>query len=195
MSYVLYLLALIPFYLIGTIPSGRVIAKLHGIKIEEEGSGNVGATNVARIVGKKAGLITLLIDIIKGFVAPLIGSLVSDSPDFVATCGVSVVLGHCLSLPGFLKGGKGVATGLGVLLFFSPLLSLISVIMWVIIFSITRIVSISSIISVLLVPFLSLILIFPSYTALSLCIIGIVIVIRHKENIKRLVEGREARFT
>lgn len=107
MHYLLHAFALVPFYLLGAIPSGKIIALSKGVEIEKHGSGNVGATNLARVVGKKAGLYTLLADIGKGVLAVFVAHMLTENQDFSALAGLSSVLGHCFSVPKVLRGGKG----------------------------------------------------------------------------------------
>jgi glycerol-3-phosphate acyltransferase PlsY len=193
-TFVATLIALIPFYLIGTFPSGYLLAKLRGVDITKQGSGNVGATNVARSLGKKAGILTLVLDLTKGLLAIYLVSLLADQGWFVAAAAVAVVCGHCFSIPPLLKGGKGVATGLGVLIALAPGAGVTSVVIFVLLFSATRFVSLSSIVATLSAPIYSLVTNQPEAKSLALMAIALVIVYRHRENIQRLIEGRETKF-
>ena len=193
-TFVATLIALIPFYLIGTFPSGYLLAKLRGVDITKQGSGNVGATNVARSLGKKAGMLTLVLDLTKGLLAIYLASLLADQGWFVAAAAVAVVCGHCFSIPPLLKGGKGVATGLGVLIALAPGAGVTSVVIFVLLFSATRFVSLSSIVATLSAPIYSLVTNQPEAKSLALMAIALVIVYRHRENIQRLIEGRETKF-
>jgi glycerol-3-phosphate acyltransferase PlsY len=193
-TFVATLIALIPFYLIGTFPSGYLLAKLRGVDITKQGSGNVGATNVARSLGKKAGILTLVLDLTKGLLAIYLASLLADQGWFVAAAAVAVVCGHCFSIPPLLKGGKGVATGLGVLIALAPGAGVTSVVIFVLLFSATRFVSLSSIVATLSAPIYSLVTNQPEAKSLALMTIALVIVYRHRENIQRLIEGRETKF-
>jgi len=167
---------------------------LHGVDITKQGSGNVGATNVARSIGKRAGVLTLVLDLVKGALAVLLASLITNESWFLSAAAVAVVCGHCFSLPPFLKGGKGVATGLGVLIALVPGAALTSIIVFAALFSTTRLVSLSSIIATLSAPLYSLALNHPEPKSLALIVLSLVIVFRHRENITRLIEGREPRF-
>jgi glycerol-3-phosphate acyltransferase PlsY len=193
-SFIATLIALIPFYLLGSFPTGYLLAKLHGVDITKQGSGNVGATNVARSIGKRAGVLTLVLDLVKGALAVSLASLISSESWFLSAAAVAVVCGHCFSLPPFLKGGKGVATGLGVLIALVPGAALTSIIVFAALFSTTRLVSLSSIIATLSAPLYSLALNHPEPNSLALIVLSLVIVFRHRENIARLIEGREPRF-
>jgi glycerol-3-phosphate acyltransferase PlsY len=193
-SFIATLIALIPCYLLGSFPTGYLLAKLHGVDITKQGSGNVGATNVARSIGKRAGVLTLVLDLVKGALAVSLASLISSESWFLSAAAVAVVCGHCFSLPPFLKGGKGVATGLGVLIALVPGAALTSIIVFAALFSTTRLVSLSSIIATLSAPLYSLALNHPEPNSLALIVLSLVIVFRHRENIARLIEGREPRF-
>jgi len=208
-------------YLIGVFPTGMLISRYYGIKIEKTGSGNVGATNVARIIGKKAGIITLLGDVAKGIIATLIARLlwsiflqdtnVSNATFFnrptgssfvMALGGLFAVLGHCFSIPFHvgrllqrLKGGKGVATALGVLLTAQPILALTTIISFMLIFYFSHIVSLSSIVAATLMPIIYLFLFPNGEQFIPFAIMASVITYRHSSNIKRLIEGNEKKFT
>jgi glycerol-3-phosphate acyltransferase PlsY len=188
-------LALVPFYLLGAFPTGYLVARLYGVDITGVGSGNVGATNVARSVGKKAGIITLGLDVLKGALAVWIAYLLSDVGWFQASCGVAVVCGHCFSIPGYLKGGKGVATALGVLIALTPPAALVAIATFGILFFARKIVSLASLGATLAVPAFSLIVNAPDYILIAQIIMASILTYRHRENVQRLIEGREPRFT
>lgn len=195
----LTLLALLPIYLIGTIPTGKLIAAMHGLDIHNTGSGNQGATNVARSLGKKWGLLTLFVDCGKGYLAIILSTLLSDSVNFYsvnfqALCGFSVVAGHCFSIPGKIKGGKGVATALGVFLAYNPWLALAALVFFSLTFLAAKIVSLASISSALLTPIAAIFLEIPGPFQASCAAIALLVIFRHKENLQRLIEGKEPRF-
>jgi glycerol-3-phosphate acyltransferase PlsY len=189
------ILALVPFYLLGAFPTGHLVARLHGVDITSVGSGNVGATNVARSVGRKAGILTLGLDALKGALAVWISCLLSEIEWYHAACGVAVVCGHCFSIPGYLRGGKGVATALGVLIALTPLAALVAVVTFVALFAARKIVSLASLGATLAVPAFSLVVNAPDSILLAQVIMASILVYRHRENIQRLIEGREAQFT
>lgn len=195
MTYVVILISLIPFYLLGAFPTGHLVSKLHGIEITKEGSGNVGATNVARVIGKRAGVFTLLGDVLKGALGVCIAGLVVGEEWFPGAAAVAVVLGHCFSLPPYLKGGKGVATALGVIAVLYPSSSLVALLMFGASFGIWKIVSLSSIAATLVVPMWALVTNASDAVSISLMVVAAIIVMRHEQNIKRLIEGREPRFS
>jgi glycerol-3-phosphate acyltransferase PlsY len=187
--------SLIPLYLLGAFPTGYLVARLHGVDITAVGSGNVGATNISRTLGKKAGIITLVIDVIKGALAVWIGCILSDVGWFQAACGVAAVCGHCFSVPPYLKGGKGVATALGVLVALTPSSALVAITVFAGLFATRRIVSLASVGAALAVPAASLIVNAPDHIVIGQVCMASVLIYRHKENIQRLIEGREPRFT
>lgn len=191
----LTILVLIPFYFIGAIPTGFLIAKVYGIDIRETGSGNPGATNVARTLGKKAGLATLAGDMCKGMISVALAIIIFRDTDIASMAGVAAVLGHCFSIPGKLKGGKGVATGLGVIMMLSPSIALAAVCIFAGVFGAFRIVSMASVIAALSAPLFAFFLNPEKLWPFSIAVVALVIVFRHHENLKRLSEGREPQFS
>lgn len=182
-------------HLFGSVPCGLWIAQaLHGIDIREYGSKNIGTTNVFRTVGAKTAALVMAADMLKGIIAvALINYLFHDHMVNVVTA-LGAVLGHSYSLFLGLKGGKGVATGLGLLLYLMPEACTISFGVWLVTVLITRYVSLGSIIASLTTPVLAWYFDYPvSYICLSvLC--TFFIVIRHTENIKRLLNGTESKI-
>lgn len=189
MEYIYLIIA----YFIGTFPTGPLIARGHGIKIQEHGSKNIGATNVARVLGKQAGILTLVGDIIKGVLAVGIARIFF-SPLIVSLAGLSAVCGHCFSIPGKGKGGKGVATAIGVLLALHPLSAILGIAAFIICFTVTKYVSLSSITAALIIPIYQLLTNVPNATLFPTMGISLLVVLRHHENIRRLIEGREPQF-
>ena len=195
MNLIVIFISLVPFYLLGAFPTGSLVAKIYGIDITSKGSGNVGATNVARVVGKRAGILTLLGDALKGALGVLIAGLVVGDAWFPGAAAVSVVLGHCFSVPPYLRGGKGVATALGVITVLYPSSSIVALVTFGAFFGIWKIVSLASIAATLVVPIWALVTNAPDAVSASLIAIAALIVMRHEQNIKRLMEGREPRFS
>lgn len=188
-----YIITIIGSYLIGCFSSAYIIGKLFKkIDIRKFGSGNVGSTNALRVMGAKLGILTFLLDILKGVIAVFLGRFIlGDIGGVVA--GLFVVIGH--NWPVFIgfKGGKGVATSIGVLLTLFGAIILIPLIITIIIIALTKYVSLGSISFLVMAPLLYLIFIKPFkieyfMIAFILAIFGI---IRHKENIKRLISGKE----
>lgn len=182
-------------HLFGSVPCGLwIVQALHGIDIREYGSKNIGTTNVFRTVGAKTAALVMAADMLKGIIAvALINYLFHDHMVNVVTA-LGAVLGHSYSLFLGLKGGKGVATGLGLLLYLMPEACTISFGVWLVTVLITRYVSLGSIIASLTTPVLAWYFDYPvSYICLSvLC--TFFIVIRHTENIKRLMNGTESKI-
>jgi len=194
LHYLLITLSLLPFYFIGVFPSGYLIAKQAGVDIAKHGSGNVGATNISRVLGKKAGLLTLLIDISKGALAVGLGRIfVAELEWYVALTALAVVLGHCISLPPYLKGGKGVATSLGAMIVVSPALAFLAVLVFAGVFAAKHIVSLASVSAAISTPLFAMALGYSDELLYGLIPIALVIVIRHKDNLKRLALGTEPR--
>jgi glycerol-3-phosphate acyltransferase PlsY len=205
---VILVAAAIGSYLLGSIPFGYLAGRLGGIDIRKTGSGNVGATNVVRVLGKRYGYPVFVLDFLKGFVAVKISMLMSpgrppewNSPDiFGIVAAMCSVLGHAYSPWLMFKGGKGVATSAGALLALTPLATLIGITIWIIVFWASRYVSLASIAAAVVLPIVipivgshnqnsgKLLL----YT--SVCVAAVVIW-RHRSNISRLMRGTEPRFT
>jgi acyl phosphate:glycerol-3-phosphate acyltransferase len=181
-------------YLVGSIPVGVILSKLKGKDPRKVGSGNIGATNVMRTAGKALGIITLLGDIVKGYVPTLL-ALHSGLPALlVAAVGFATFAGHLFPVFLGFKGGKGVATALGVYLALSPFAILISFIVFVLVLAKWRYVSAGSLAGTLSIPFALYLLKADSlYVYLSL-IIGALIVLKHGGNIKRIAAGTEHRL-
>ncbi len=187
------LLFILLTYLIASIPFGFIVGKLSGKDITKEGSGNIGATNVARTIGKKAGVIVLLLDALKGFIPVYISKLYFDD-QFVAVIAIVAIIGHCYSIFMKFKGGKGVATGLGVLLALSPKVALIVITLWLGIFLTTGYVSLASVISAFMSWIMMNYVEANYYYTIAALISSVIIVYKHSSNIERLIKGTENRF-
>ena len=181
-------------YLVGSIPTGFIIGKLAGIDVRTAGSGNIGATNVARVMGKGRGLLTLLADIAKGFVPVFAAQQMAFSHTAVAVIAAATFLGHLY--PIFLKfrGGKGVATAFGALLALAPQVTLILLAVFICAALLSRIVSLGSIGAALGAPILFWFFSYPTPLVALTVFLAAMIVIRHRANIKRLLNGAEPRF-
>ncbi|MDE1889658.1 MAG: glycerol-3-phosphate 1-O-acyltransferase PlsY [Planctomycetota bacterium] len=187
-------------YFIGSIPFGFLITKIvKGVDIRQIGSGNPGATNVSRVLGKPYGILVFFLDMLKGFLPVFTFDLLSGShghsPSLIL-CGMGVICGHTFPISLGFKGGKAAATGCGVFLWLAPIPLLISVAVWLITISISRYISLGSIISsIILVTSLILLGKDPFgqglYVTLFSVFMAILIIIRHKSNIKRLLNGTE----
>jgi glycerol-3-phosphate acyltransferase PlsY len=183
-------------YLAGSIPTAVWYAKLfHGIDIREHGSGNAGATNSLRILGKKAGITVLVIDMIKGFLPVFLASFYIDEIHIRFLIGIAAVIGHILPVFSGFRGGKGIATSLGIILAIYPLGALISVVVFALTVGISRYVSLGSLLASLAF-FIILIVRFPENLFLILVGLGLflLLVFMHRENVKRLINGNENKF-
>jgi acyl phosphate:glycerol-3-phosphate acyltransferase len=182
-------------YLIGAIPFGLLIGRMAGIDVRSQGSRNIGATNVNRLLGKKLGFLTLLCDCLKGFLPMSLAALtLAESPSreaVVAATGLMAVLGHMFPIYLRFRGGKGVATGLGVFLYFSPLAILISLLVFVGTVALSGFVSAGSLLASALIPlWLYLLGVSPTVVGVA-ALIALLIWIKHRENIGRLLQGTE----
>lgn len=185
-------------YLIGGLPFGYwVVRLLFGRDVRTLGSGNIGATNVYRSAGRKAGLIVLLLDIAKGIFALTIAGVVThDTPVALALAAAAVIFGHCY--PAFLrfKGGKGVACFIGAFLYIAPIALAVAFLILVAVVALTKYISLGSIVAVLLFPILIWLINRPSRSILIASIfIALLIVYRHKANIWRLLHRQENVFS
>lgn len=194
-----YLIIIITAYLLGNISTSYIVAKrLAGVDIRTQGSGNAGSTNVLRTLGKKAGALTFIGDVLKGLIAVLIARFIAYGVNLDdTTCAyiavVAVVLGH--NYPVFLgfKGGKGVATSLGSMLGMNPLVALLCLGFFIIIVAITKYVSLGSILGIGLSPIIMMIN-HNNKGVLVTLFLTISVAITHKENIKRLLNGTERKL-
>ena len=177
-------------YLIGSIPSGLIIGKtVFNTDVRQYGSKNIGATNTYRVIGLKAALPVFLCDALKGAAGVVL--LSSYGPMYMILGGILAMMGHNWSIFLGFKGGRGVATGLGVLIALSPLVALIAFLVWGVIVYFTKLVSLGSIIAAALVPILMY------FTGESYWFVGfgalaaLFVIVRHWDNIKRLLAGNE----
>ena len=189
----LYLLIPIA-YLIGSIPFGVLVAKARGVDLQEVGSKNIGATNVLRTVGKGPALVTLLGDILKGVAAVMLCRIIVGGELWEGVIGFTAVLGHMHSIFLSFKGGKGVATGVGVLAVYSPLSALILIVIWIITILYTRYSSLAAVTAFVLLPAV-IALLDASKVKISFAIVlALLIILKHRSNIKRLFEGSESKI-
>jgi glycerol-3-phosphate acyltransferase PlsY len=181
-------------YLLGSIPSGFIIGALSGVDVRNTGSGNIGATNVARVLGKGLGLLTLLADIAKGFAPVFVSQHLGMSNLAVALVGVAAFLGHLYPIFLNFQGGKGVATAFGALLAIAPAAPLILAVFFGSAVLVSRIVSLGSIAAALAAPVVLWALGYaPVFVAMGV-FLGAMVIFRHRGNIKRLRAGTEPRF-
>jgi glycerol-3-phosphate acyltransferase PlsY len=182
-------------YLIGAIPFGLVISKMVGTDVRTQGSRNIGATNVNRVLGKKLGFLTLVCDCLKGLLPMYLATLVLPETEskelIVALTGVMAVLGHMFPVYLKFRGGKGVATGLGVFLFLSPPAIAISLVVFIVAVVITGFVSAGSLLASGSIPLWLYFLGASKTTIAAAACIALLIWIKHHENINRLIHGEE----
>jgi acyl phosphate:glycerol-3-phosphate acyltransferase len=193
-------------YLIGSFPSGYLVGKSQGIDIRRHGSGNIGATNVLRVMGKKWGYLVFFSDSLKGFIAVKVGVWLASSAGAEATlaavvAGICCIIGHNYTVWLRFKGGKGIATSIGVLLAIVPtMIVLIVLVVWLAVFLVWKYVSLASICAALSLP-VAVLALFPfvahgNYWVLVVfsLIVAALAVWRHRPNIDRLLQGKENRF-
>jgi acyl phosphate:glycerol-3-phosphate acyltransferase len=188
------LAALVP-YAIGAIPIGWLVARMFGVTdIRRQGSGNIGATNVLRTVGRGPAIATLVGDVLKGYLAVAAGAaLGSGAATAVAVATVAAVVGNCWSVFLGFRGGKGVATGLGALLYTVPLATAAALPVFVVVLATTRYVSLASLLSAACVP-LGAIALYSRSAALAALGVAVIVIARHHANIARLRAGTESRL-
>lgn len=189
-------LTLFVIYLIAAIPTGVVLPRLMGLEdVRDKGSGNIGATNVYRVAGKLPGILTLLGDILKGFLPLLAVKLwFAPTPLQLGLAGVVAIAAHCYPVYLRFRGGKGVATGLGIFLVIDPLAVLGGGVVFLLAVALTRYISLGSVLAAVSVPLLILLLGRPLPLVLCSIAIGALIVWRHGENLGRILAGNENRF-
>lgn len=199
-----YIIVSIIAYLLGSISFSVIISKkMAGFDVRERGSGNAGTTNVLRTVGKKASIITLVCDVLKGVIAVLVayfvGLIIKEGIDralLIKLAGIAVILGHTFPVFFGFKGGKGIATALGVLLITNWNIGLICLVFALVLMLLTRIVSLGSIVAAILFPILIIFmphtayLVDGSYIIYSI-LLAVLVIFNHRENVKRLLSGTE----
>ena len=181
-------------YLLGAVPFGLLLGRLAGVDVRSSGSKNIGATNVTRLLGKKMGFFTLLLDIAKGFLPMLTAQLCGLPSLVVLVCGAAAFLGHCFPVYLGFKGGKGVATALGVFLFLDPVAMLAGLAVFVVLVAVWGYVSMGSLAAALVIPiFIGLQKGVGDIFYLA-AFVALVIWAKHHENIRRLMSGTEKSF-
>lgn len=181
-------------YLLGSIPTGLLLAKAAGVDIRATGSGNIGATNVYRTLGRSVGIATLLGDCLKGLLPVLAAKYLGMPVLWVALAGLAAFLGHVYTVFLGFKGGKGVATALGVFLGISPLSVLIALVIFIAVVAASRYISLGSITAAAAMPpVVALLDGRPPLVAVTV-VIALLVIWKHRENIQRLRAGTENRF-
>ena len=196
MNNTLFIMIMIAIYLIAATPTGVVLARLMGGEdVRQKGSGNIGATNVYRVAGKLAGVLTLLGDTLKGFL-PLLAfkTWLEPTPTQLGIASAVAIIGHCYPVYLKFKGGKGVATALGIFLVLSPKAVFFALLVFILTVAITRYISLGSVLAALSAPLLILLLNHPQPIFLATLFIAALVIWRHSSNIRRLLDGTETRF-
>ncbi len=199
-----YIIVAVIAYLLGSISFSVIISKkMAGFDVREKGSGNAGTTNVLRSVGKKAAVITLILDVLKGVLAVLVayiaGNIVKEGVDkalLIQIAGLIVIVGHTFPIFFGFKGGKGIATALGVLLITNWNIGLICLVFALVLMALTKMVSLGSISAAILFPVLILFMPHTAYLVdgnyiIYSILIAVLVVFNHRANVKRLLNGTE----
>jgi glycerol-3-phosphate acyltransferase PlsY len=198
MEFARFISALVASYLCGSIPFAYLIARARGVDIRRVGSGNVGATNVFRTVSRPLGVLVFVLDMAKGYAPALWGArLISDESTSALvqlSCGAAAILGHTWPVWLRFKGGKGVATGAGVLWAVAPSVAALAIVGWILVFAVSRYVSLASIAAALVAAAGS----WGFYPArdprpTAITMLAAIVVMRHRSNIRRLLAGDELR--
>jgi glycerol-3-phosphate acyltransferase PlsY len=187
------ILVVVVAYLLGSIPFAYLAGRLRGIDIRTVGSKNVGATNVFRTLGKGIGIAVMALDIAKGLIAVLIAHAETGSP-WPLIAAAAAILGHVFPVWLRFRGGKGVAVAGGAMIGLVPLPAVIILVIWLVVVAITRYVSLGSIIAAVVFPFLVLGFGAPWPTLVFACLASVVLIVRHRPNIRRLLRGEELRL-
>jgi glycerol-3-phosphate acyltransferase PlsY len=197
-----YLVTALVAYLLGSIPTGFLVAKARGVDIRTVGSGNIGATNAFRVLGKGFGIFVLLMDALKGYVAVQYGTMLVERllsggvphQYLCITAGIAAILGHNFTCWLNFKGGKGIATSAGVLIALVPLALVIVLSIFIILFVTTRYVSIGSIGAAFALPFATWFTQHDKGLTTVMAAIGALAILKHRKNIQRLLNGTENRI-
>ena len=198
-----YILTAFAAYLLGSIPTGYLVARAKGVDIRTVGSGNIGATNAFRVLGKPAGVFVLLMDGLKGFAAcwwlcdlllPLLKVSAADAPSYRIVAGIAAVLGHNYTCWLYFKGGKGIATTAGVYFGLAPVAVSIALALWILMFVITRYVSVASIAAAVALPTAVWLTEGSVLLGIVTSALGVLAVFKHRGNIQRLRAGTESRI-
>lgn len=182
-------------YLLGSVPFAYIAGRLHGVDLRTVGSGNLGATNVFRTLGRTAGVVVMVLDIAKGAAAVLIAQWLVGGAWWPVAAGALAILGHVFPVWTGFTGGKGVAVGAGALIGLVPLASATLIVLWVLIVLITRYVSVASIACALAAAPLAWVFGAPWSYVGFISVAGLFVVIKHRENIQRLLAGTENRIS
>ena len=184
-------------YLAGSFPTSYLVARMRGIDLRAHGSGNLGATNTFRVLGAWAAIPVLIIDVLKGL-GPATWFVAWDGTGdtrLAVVYGLAAIIGHVWSVFLRFRGGKGIATGAGVLLALAPVTTMVALFVWIGIVSLTRMVSAASLAAASLVPLLAWMMDQPTHTVVFCLVIAVFVWWTHRENVRRLLSGTEHRFS
>lgn len=181
-------------YLCGSLPVGVWVGRWLGVDVQRAGSGNIGATNLARTAGARAGLLTLLGDVTKGIVPAALARLLSDDAWLIALSGLAAVFGHLFSVFLRFSGGKGVATAFGVFVVLTPVAAVLSALLFVATAFSTRYVSLASVLAAAGLPVMAVACDYPAPLSIVAAVVAVSIVVRHRGNLSRLRRGVEPQF-
>lgn len=189
-------LLLLAAYLVGSVPSSHLAGRMAGVDLTTRGSGNLGGTNVFRVLGWRYALPVVLVDLGKGFVPAYYFRFwdASPHPEWALAYGVCAIAGHVWSVYLAFRGGKGVATSGGVLLALAPVAVALALVVWVGLVLLTRIVSVASLSAAVAVPVLAFVLDAPGETVAFAAVLTALVWWTHRENLARLRQGRELQF-
>jgi glycerol-3-phosphate acyltransferase PlsY len=184
-------LLIVPSYFLGTFPSAVMVARSRGIDITKVGSGNPGASNVSRTMGRKWGITVFALDALKGIIPALVGTFVAGDDKVAYGMIAASVLGHMFPLTRRFKGGKGVATMAGAMFVMQPIISAILSVVWIVVLKISRKSSVASIALIIGLPLLAVLFDVPTWEIITMVSINALLLLRHADNIKRLLRGTE----
>ena len=188
-------LAVLGAYLVGAIPTGYLVARAFGVTdITRHGSGTIGATNVLRTLGKAPAVLTLVGDVVKGYLAVTLAAVAASDATPVAAGAVAVVVGNCWSVFLGFRGGKGVATGFGAMLRLLPVATLPAVLVWIAIAATFRYASLASLTAALGLPLGAIVMARPLPDIVAAACVAALVIARHRENIARLSSGSERKI-
>jgi glycerol-3-phosphate acyltransferase PlsY len=188
-------------YLLGSIPFGFLIVKMRGADIRKSGSGNIGAANVTRNAGAIAGILTLLLDAGKGYLAVWLAARIATGDiNWMMAAAILAVVGHMFPVWLGFKGGKGVATGLGIFLPICPEAVAAALVLWIIMVAFWRYSSLGSVVAAAALPVFVYLLYAPGHApppsvSMGTVLISVLVIVKHRANIQRLIAGEESRLT
>lgn len=178
-------------FLMGSIPFGVLISRIKGVDLKKVGSGNIGATNVLRTMGKAPAVLTLAGDVLKGSIPVLAAKYLLNDLTMEGIVGLAAILGHNFSLFLRFRGGKGVATSIGVLLIYSPFAAVVTILIWLAVIFVTRYSSLGAIVSFGMLPLSLYVFDYAREKLIVSVMIAALLMIRHADNISRLMRGTE----